>query len=550
MNKKILLTLCLLMMLVLSSCQYGPRVYRGPQTTDFNSGTEGITAEFLDQAPPREVFEGSEFDVQLYVHNKGAFSVTEQYGVIVDLTYDSSKVERLTNYDATQQGTFTSLGNIFGSNQGPSNQIVGDFKIEGKNPNWLTGQEDYLFLARFQAKDIPGNFQTNTATFIAQFCYPYQTSFASEICIDTDTQGTSQRQEVCEQQDYSYSGGQGAPVVITAVETQMIPRGVYVQPQFTIHVESRGNGVVSYREIGETYSTALCEDIPTDNLNRLSVVAYLGGDRLDCLPEQVILKGGKGKIQCQLPSTDILGVSSNYQTTLSVELGYQYTESFKKDIVVLKTDDTNTVVTDENECFSWQTLDGTSCKNTCDYLAATKRDYVEFNNIKAVMKQDLADEVDQDYLWSQVGCHYRGSALCKDNPELCILQNGLCPPGDFCGLPQCLLKNGAPRIAQVTKIGTDQLNFYCEDGDDATNIKQTCGCIEQAYYGFIPKNETCKWPSSYSQTSQGSRENIYGILHVVDGLDDPGKVDSKLCIMVKDKLNANSTREINYPFRV
>ena len=57
-----------------------------------------LTAEFLKQAPPDEVFETSEFDVQLYMYNVGSFSLEPPYLAKIDLTYDTSKAISVDPY--------------------------------------------------------------------------------------------------------------------------------------------------------------------------------------------------------------------------------------------------------------------------------------------------------------------------------------------------------------------------------------------------------------------------------------------------------------------
>ncbi len=560
MMRKTTIIILLVSLLVLSSCGVGSRVYNGPQTTNYFTGTQGLTVEFLDQAPPDELFETSEFDVQLYVHNKGAFSLNPPYVAVVDLTYDTSKVTNLEEYQLTQSISDEEqsiLDTIFGVTTDETNSesiaTTQGFFIEGKNINWMDGEQKYISLARFEADEIFGKFQKNTVSFIAQLCYPYQTKFATEVCIDTDTEGTSQREEVCENKDTKHSG-QGAPIAITAVESQMIPRGVYVQPQFTIHIEQKGNGVASYRDLtAESYNADSCENIPQDDINKLYVRAQLGGDELNCLPNDVILKGGKAKILCQLTQDKILGVSSNYFTTLQVDVGYIYSDSFRKDIIVHKSDGTffeDSQDQEIEECFAWQTLDETTskCVNTCDYKAEYHRDYVEFQKISTVLETTLHSDVEDDYLWTQVSCNYKGSIICKDNPNLCLLQNNLCPPGDFCGLPQCLLKNTPPRIADRVRVGDNRLSFNCVDNDDAISADQTCGCIPTAYYGFINKSESCTWPTSYVQTSPGIDKKLFGIQHNIDGIYDEENKNKRLCIIVQDKLNANATLSLTHPF--
>lgn len=536
MNKKrIILVIGLLLLLVLSSCQGGRVSTERPRTTNYFEGNDGLSLEFLDQAPPDTVFETSNFDTQVYVKNLGAFSLVEPYAVKIDLVYDRNVLTSI----------FSPTENL-GESQ--------SFNISGRSLDWPDGEEKYILLNRFNANEIAGNFQTNLATFIAQICYPYQTNFADELCIDTDTEGTSLRDEVCEKEDKTYNQGQGAPLAITAVESQMIPRGVFVQPQFTIHIEHKGEGSISYRDIADSgYEISQCTSIEREDVNKISVQAILAGERLTCLPNEVILKGGKAKIQCQLTQDSILGVASNYRTTLVVKLGYLYSESYRKDIVIQKSEGTafENLQQEETDCFNWETYDEAQekCVTTCEYKAEYDQSFDGFDKIRSSMNQFIAPEYDQEYLWDNVRCVYQDATSCKDNTNLCLLQNDLCQPGSYCGLPACVLKNRKPQISNLYMVGLDQLQFYCTDGDDGANLQRTCGCINEAYYGFVDKSIDCNNISSYTQTNLG-KIAVGGIVHQINGFENsPEMRNQTLCILVKDKLNQTSIRKTKYPFK-
>lgn len=537
MNKKIIFILFIVASLVLTSCNMmGSRMQSGGmKTTNFFEGTQGLTVEFLDQAPPNTIFEGSEFDTQIYVKNKGAFSLDEPYNLKVDLTFDSAKVTSLISRDVTNLESQTTY-------------------LTGKSLDWRSGEEKYIILGRFSANAISGNFQTTSATFIAQLCYPYITNFADELCIDTDTEGMSQRDEVCEKEDRKYGGGQGAPVAITAVESQMLPRGVYVQPQFTIHIEHKGDGTISYRDLNAAnYDSAQCESIQRGDINKISVEVILGGDRLNCLPNEVILKGGKAKIQCQLTQDSILGMSYNYKTSLVVKLGYLYSESWRKDIIVQKSDGNSFEEYQRGDAtchFAWEVYDQDeeTCVSICKFEATHNRGFTPFNQISDAMNQYISPEYDADYLWGNIGCVYLDSTSCKDNPNLCLLQNNLCQPGSYCGLPTCVLKNKRPRFTEVMMLGQDVLQFYCSDSDDRDNLQRTCGCINEAFYGFVEKSTECNDMNSYTGVSIGTY-NDKGMVHHIEGLDDDETKPLYLCLMLKDKLNQTTIRRSKYPHK-
>ena len=97
--------------------------------------------------------------------------------------------------------------------------------------------------------------------------------------MDTDTEGAGVREQVCRKQDKTYNG-QGAPLAITQVDSEMIPRGAYVQPQFLIHLKLKGDGTVSYREPSDYYSDSMCDEIEQEDMFKIHVTASLGDDDL------------------------------------------------------------------------------------------------------------------------------------------------------------------------------------------------------------------------------------------------------------------------------
>lgn len=550
MNKKIFFSLLIFSLLLLSSCQMGPRVNNVQQTTNYFKGTSGLEVKFLDQAPPDELFETSDFDVQLYLKNTGAFSLMDPYVAKITLTYDNSRVISLNDYaqgDDLFLSIFPSIKELT-----PKSKLV---FVEGKSANWPDGETDQISLERFKAKEIEGKFQTSISTFVAQICYPYETNFADELCIDTDTEGNSQRQEVCDKEDKTYSSGQGAPIEVVSVRSQMIPRGVYVQPQFTIELEHNNDGTISYRDIAKkSYDPIQCQEIKREDINKISIQVFLGDDELNCLPKDVIFKGGKVKIQCQLMQDKILGVSSNYRTSLVVKAAYIYSESFRKDVVIQKSEGTifeDSQTGTEQNCFDWESYDSTTkkCVSLCEFKAKNDKSFPGFTSLKKSMTLVKAPEIDDDFLWDHVSCIYSDPAICREKDGLCLFTNGLCPPGTFCGLPSCVLKNTPPQIADLVKVGLDTLSFFCVDSDDELNLKRTCGCINTAFYGFVDRSSDCKNLSIYTESQVGI-ESFSGIRHSIPDLDQEEYKNMYLCIMVKDKFDKKTIRSLKYPFRL
>jgi len=488
----------LVVLLFVSGCTLsGAPFGRGPSYADQNyfQGTQGLVISFLDQAPPRSVFEGSAFDVQLLVENKGAFDLVENHTARFTLTFDTAEIikQGIDADDAIMPET--TFANLY-----------------GKSPNYPEGDSMYIFnrdfndyytkrAIIFNAKQVQANFEQNTATVFATACYPYKTYFTDDVCVDKDPQGMDLRQKVCSARDYTYSNGQGAPVAITAVESNMVPRGSYILPQFVIHVEHKGRGIVSDFILNQQQ----CGEVTSDTVNTFQITARLGNDDLVCQPDIVRLRNGKAEIVCKLEENIIDMLGSNYNAPLQIELSYLYTETISKDITIQRTTPLNLhddEIVDSDFCHPWELFieesSGGTCVSACEYYARQKN--TEFfrtiatndsqNNPKAydwpIIKQGVSSTELQD-AWETLNCVYGTEADCRRNPSTCIIAQDLCLPGTFCGWPMCLENNQQPQARQFDKTDTS-LAWYCVDGDDkGYDVQRTCGCAEIAYWTFVEK---------------------------------------------------------------
>lgn len=524
------------------------------QETNYFTGTSALVVDFLDQAPPDQVYEGSEFDVQLLVANKGAFSLQMQedgyeYEARLDLKYDTSKVSALTqNYVGT--GLYANPDTI---------------QLYAKSYYFPQGEDAYFALGRFLAKDVPGNFERNTVSFHASLCYPYKTYFSDHICVDTDPENLGRRDQICEAQDKTYSGGQGAPIAVTAVESVMVPRGAYVQPQFVIHLRHMGEGsfadfILEQDEQGRQG----CGDVDYDDNNIISFTAKLGNDDLICTPSPVYFgSDGEAQVQCVLNEQSILASASNYETTLYVELSYLYSEKFTKQIDIKRVTSASGFLSDKDvdkwSCPPWQkfiqtgtttTVSGSSrvegyCEDLCVYCRTnpTAAECV----ITDVDAQGTKKEIDLGF-----SCSYKSVADCEAAGDNCILQTGLCPYATYCGLPACLTKpggNSQPKITYDADTSFDILKFYCADADDMYDQQRSCGCEEFAYYYVleegdsrscqaIPIPEYAQLPNAFFNAAASRTEYTLNLLE----LNNYGDI----CLAVEDKAGATSYQKVYY----
>ncbi len=500
--KKLFLLLLVLTLLLASCTSFGPAFRRnsGFTSVDYFTGTQGLEISFLEQAPPESVYEGSPLDVQVLVKNKGAFDIVDNYTATFYVTFDSLEMLKQTgNFQTSEEPEFAQL------------------EIHGKSPAYPQGETRYLFSEdnplykpsssrpslSFNAKPIVANFEKNSATFYVTACYPYKTFFSDEVCIDTDPQHIDPRKKVCRAEDKKYPRGQGAPVAITAVETNMVPKGTYVLPQFVIHIAQEGDGIVS----DFTVMNRQCGPLTKDTVNTLHIESRLGNDRLSCYPKIIHLKEGKAEAVCKLETNSISLSSSNYPASLHVDLSYQYTQTISKDIIVKRTRPLNLQEEkplDATYCHPWEEFvaggkDGGQCVSKCKYYAdqhdtsvfeaiATKDEKNNLLAYKWPILQQGASPAERETAWQSLNCVYGDEGECRKNPSTCVIASDLCQPGSFCGWPVCFERNQQPQVESAS-ITDSFLSWSCRDGDDnpAYDPQQTCGCDNKSYWTLVEK---------------------------------------------------------------
>ena len=545
MNIKLLLALLLLSFL-LASCTTGGSGQGAfsfhsfknvKQTTNYYTGTDGLVVEFSQDAPPREVYEGSEFDVQAYIQNKGAFDVVGDYPVEWTFFADSAIVSK-PELISSLEGSYIQAGQAI--------------ELHGKSYNYENGEGEYFSFNRYKAKPIIGNFQEDDVKFYLEMCYPYRTYFSDEICIDTDIDGTNKRPQVCHREDKKYSQGQGAPVSITAVESLMVPRGAYVQPQFIIHIKQNGNGIISFFN-DSLYAARACgpvdERINESAVNKVNMLVSLGNDTLTCLPNPPYFKDGEMTVECILSEDKILGMSSNYLTNLNVELWYLNTKRFDVTTHLIRSKLTN---------FKYEPLGGTegippwdiyhasndSYELRCDYCARTGGTGPE------CAISDLLENGQPKKFSANHACVYT-EEKCREPKikEHCILDKDLCPIGTFCGEPEASFNpkaNRKPSISFQLETPTNDFTWYCSDPDDKYDLKQSSGCTTEGYYAIINKSLSCGDITTFTQ-AEGVYNKALQRTRYTAMITEVNQETQKICIKATDKQGAVTVKQYKFP---
>jgi len=346
--KKIILVFIMASLLLIVGCNLGSKGKNPITDVDVRKGTDGLKMEFVKNAPPLKVFEDDVFPIAINLKNRGAFDIKPTTIMITETLYgdecpDGIKCEIETTKDVAGTLVFgIETANVELVNEDDEGGIA--FILDGKsifNPN---GDEELLTLDA-RSRRIGAQSETQPSTILATACYPYKTIFGASVCIDTDIYDNRRGEKACSISDLIFSGGQGAPVAITKIETRMLPQDDKVKPHFLIYIKNQGNGEVV--NLNEVENVCKGEPLKYTDVNTITIMASLSGKPLQCGinndpgPAVIRLKDKEKMIRCTLEpkegEIELIDINKDaYVTPLSIELDYGYTFTISKDIIIEK----------------------------------------------------------------------------------------------------------------------------------------------------------------------------------------------------------------------
>jgi len=322
----------------------------GTVAQDYNIGKEGMVIE-LSTSNPASIYEKEEFGNYIMINNKGSYDVTNANPAKVIITYDTYRLSS-TNYNGEIQ----------------LNGII----LQGKNKVYPVGEE-IPFEVYFTANPLTYLRESSTATINYNLCYPYSTQLTTMTCIDTKTASHSAAVAECTVTNYNGASGQGAPIVITKIEPEILLQNKYVRPQFKIYVENLGGGYVT--------NSASCSNTDINNAQssgKVNIRAWLSskqnGIELQCGPVETSgilrLVDSSSYITCYLPASaaGYSITSNNYVTPLIVEINYTYVSISEQKIDILRNNILPSNAT-QGLCESYQTYSNGQCISTCEYCS-------------------------------------------------------------------------------------------------------------------------------------------------------------------------------------
>jgi hypothetical protein len=403
MKLHIIIALCVLS-LVLAGCS-GSGTYNAKTS---KIGTQGLIIE-LSKSNPKSVYEHEEFGTALFIKNMGSTDVTEENPAMLRVNYDTYRLSSAGGYyDEYRLG----LGDY-------NTLEVPNIILRGKSQYYPVG-EDKAAAFYFTSNSLTHLREGAKTEVSYNLCYPYATTMTTMTCIDTKKVTNDASAVACESTPYSGTAGQGAPIVITKIEPEILLQNDYVRPQFKIYIQNVGKGYVT--------STQRCGEVninDRDSLGRVRVEAWLSEEKLECGPDNIgslKLVDSESFIRCSLPKYDngYSKLKKNYITPLEIRIDYTYTDIDKIEVEINR-NDAYVSETQQGMCNSYEIEYNNKCITKCEYCAAHLGDPICQSN-------DLNQEfsIGKDFSCS---CDL---TTCNTKQEKGNCIKGYCPGNSYC----------------------------------------------------------------------------------------------------------------------
>jgi hypothetical protein len=331
-------------LLVIFSSIFFSGCNNGPVPLNIYTGTQGVTAKLMENNPPREVYENSDIMLMAEIWNKGAYTPGSERNKLIYVSINVDDVYLKLNDGENKNNLFK-------------------YYLHGKQEGWPIGEKTIQPIGKLHVNDIPGTRESPSTKIEVNVCYPYKTFFSETICVDKDIY-TLEKNPICRnQKTYSY-GGQGAPVIISRVEVDMVPVGtvqgsaqvsqpitdsegrlvdighgmepgqsIIIAPHFTIYFRNADNGVIlSYSNQNP------CETGPESG-TVIRINGTLGTALLNCSNPEVLMYANEGSVRCSVDAQKLNSqyeLNRNYELPLTIEAEYFYKATEVKNIKIVR----------------------------------------------------------------------------------------------------------------------------------------------------------------------------------------------------------------------
>jgi len=294
----------------LVACQPTKTTTAGPT---FVGGTQGLSMEFVKDAPPDNIFDGGKFpfSVNVKMKNVGEWEIPTGANIKV----------KISGIDPSDYGVTPAQleknppQGMLSTRRGPSGEV-----IEGDT---LVMDFPGLNYQRTLFGDVP-------ATFKAEACYQYGTKVSSSICVKKNLASTDT--SICTVNEEKAVANSGAPVQITSIRES---QGGTDKILLTFAIKHLGTGKVFEK-------ASSCNDI-LEKRDKVYLKIDTGMGGLLCTGMQtstgqqatgsegfVTLFGGERQISCTQPT----GGQGDFLKTITATLEYDYDQFITKEITV------------------------------------------------------------------------------------------------------------------------------------------------------------------------------------------------------------------------
>lgn len=335
---KLIILLLVIILSILSSCSGGYGKEKHVLDIEFHKGTNGVDFDVVGLIP--EIYEDTTFKLAVNLFNKGAYDILPGSGYVnLNLEKDYMCLADTASSDAKQCSdgvdTIRMLGESLQEQQLKGRSMAnppGDFELI-----------EYNVLAR----PIDKQSFEHISNIGISACYQYKTDLITEVCIDPFFYELGVIEKPCKVESKSFSG-QGAPLSITKIETQILSDGENsVRQMFIITIQNAGNGEIIHKDMVDKVCTS--SHLPSNAFNvvHLKSVEFLNGvykfDRddensnIECTfsnkQKETRLKNKKAEIKCvtKQPITSDIGTIS---TQMKIVIDYGYTLSKSQQIKI------------------------------------------------------------------------------------------------------------------------------------------------------------------------------------------------------------------------
>lgn len=247
MNKRLIFAIITAAsLLLISGCSSStePQTSGGSSKT-FNGGTDGILVEFMDNAPPSEVFDSPEslFDISLRIQNAGEDDVQAgeafvQISGIDPADFGNAQMKKTVDFD------------LIGTKLDPQGRVI---------PGTIANVDFNNF---YFSRKLAGNVLFNVR---ADVCYKYTGKAIAKLCFRENLLSPPKDSDVCDATRSVNPENAGSPVHIQDFAQQAIGKS---KISFSFKVKHVGTGKIFSPELS---GDQMCDDSTIANEDKVRV---------------------------------------------------------------------------------------------------------------------------------------------------------------------------------------------------------------------------------------------------------------------------------------